>query len=87
MVAILMDTVKNPNQPPIQSMQSSAKDNHLLATTFLKSSCSKIPGVGPKMQERLAGLGLFSLQDLLWHFPRDFEDRRRLDVKPVLRFL
>ena len=33
-------------------------------------------GVGPKRAERLASLGIRTFQDLIWHPPRDYEDRR-----------
>jgi ATP-dependent DNA helicase RecG len=36
-------------------------------------------GVGSVLRERLARLGLTTIADLLMHFPRDYQDRRRLD--------
>ncbi len=35
-------------------------------------------GVGPKITERLAQLGLYSLQDLLFHLPLRYQDRTRI---------
>jgi len=35
-----------------------------------------LSGVGPATAERLARLGITSLQALLWHLPRGYEDRR-----------
>ncbi|KAA2285319.1 ATP-dependent DNA helicase RecG [Arenimonas fontis] len=40
-----------------------------------------LPGVGPKLAEKLAARGLASLQDLWLHLPRRYEDRTR--VSPI----
>jgi len=32
----------------------------------------EVPGIGPKLATRLAGLGLFQVDDLLRHYPRDY---------------
>ncbi|KAA9131282.1 ATP-dependent DNA helicase RecG [Marinihelvus fidelis] len=37
-----------------------------------------LAGVGPKMAERLANLGLHQVRDLLFHLPLRYEDRTRL---------
>lgn len=37
-----------------------------------------LKGVGPKLQERLAKLGLESVQDVLLHLPLRYEDRSRI---------
>ncbi|MBI4605954.1 MAG: ATP-dependent DNA helicase RecG [Planctomycetes bacterium] len=37
-----------------------------------------IPGVGPRRAEALARMGLETVRDLLHHFPRRYEDRRKL---------
>ena len=44
---------------------------------FLKS----LPGVGPQRLAQLNKLGLFSIEDLLRWFPRDYEDRRT--IRPI----
>ena len=48
-----------------------------------------LPGVGPKLAGTLATLGLTTLEDLLFHLPRGYEDRTRVwplgDVAPGLR--
>ena len=44
---------------------------HLVPVTTLK-------GVGPRMAQRLAGLGIETLQDLLLHLPCRYQDRTRL---------
>ena len=40
--------------------------------------CRFLSGVGPKMAERLAKLGVYSVQDILFHLPIRYEDRSRL---------
>ena len=40
----------------------------------LGSPISAIRGVGPKQAERLSGLGLFLIRDLINYFPRDYVD-------------
>ncbi|HMA59267.1 MAG TPA: ATP-dependent DNA helicase RecG [Halanaerobiales bacterium] len=34
-----------------------------------------LKGVGPKFEKRLNNLGIYSLKDLFYYFPRDYEDR------------
>lgn len=36
-----------------------------------------LKGVGPKMAQKLASLGIRTLDDLLHHYPREWEDRRQ----------
>ena len=43
--------------------------------TLLSSPVQYIKGVGPKRAERLARLDIHTLRDLLFHFPRAWEDR------------
>ena len=40
-----------------------------------------LPGVGPQRLAQLNKLGLFSMEDLLRYFPRDYEDRRT--IRPI----
>ena len=42
---------------------------------------SALPGVGPQRLAQLNKLGLFSMEDLLRWFPRDYEDRRT--IRPI----
>lgn len=46
--------------------------------TALHSPVSVLPGVGPKRAEHLAQLGIITVRDLLYHFPRSYQDRRHL---------
>lgn len=43
-----------------------------------RTPLNTLKGVGPKLQERLAKLGLESLQDVLLHLPLRYEDRSRI---------
>ncbi|WAH65380.1 ATP-dependent DNA helicase RecG [Xanthomonas hortorum] len=43
-----------------------------------QASLSSLPGVGPKVAEKFAARGIFTLQDLWLHLPLRYEDRTRL---------
>jgi ATP-dependent DNA helicase RecG len=44
-----------------------------------------LSGVGPRMQEKLADLGIHAVEDLLFHLPFRYEDRTRLHAIGSLR--
>ncbi len=44
----------------------------------LQEKISSLKGVGPKKQQRFLKLNIETLEDLLYHFPRDYEDRREI---------
>jgi len=44
----------------------------------LETPIIKLSGVGPKSEKSFHKLGLYTLRDLLWHFPRHFVDRSKL---------
>ncbi len=44
----------------------------------LDSPISVLPGAGPKRVEQLQGLGIVTVRDLLYHFPRSYQDRRTI---------
>jgi len=54
-------------------MASQKLDN---AGSPLDKEVRYVRGVGPKRAEMLAKLGIGTVGDLLWHLPRDYEDRR-----------
>jgi len=41
-------------------------------------SLTKIRGIGPGVEEKLGRLGIYSIQDLLFHLPSRYQDRTRL---------
>jgi ATP-dependent DNA helicase RecG len=43
---------------------------------YLSSPVTDLSGVGPKRAEHLAQLGIQTIGDLLYHFPRGYQDRR-----------
>lgn len=46
----------------------------------LLAPLTKIPGVGPKTAKTLSKLGLYTLGDLLRHFPRRYDDYSKLET-------
>ena len=71
-------TMSHQDRSSSSPLSAKEQDSAALASLFLARSCSKIPKVGPKLLERLAGLHIYNIHDLLWHLPRSFEDRRTL---------
>lgn len=45
-----------------------------------RSPVGQLRGVGPVLQRRLARLGIHTLEQLLRHFPKTYQDRRRMDT-------
>lgn len=45
---------------------------------ILDQSIQYIKGVGPKRAALLKRLNINTLEDMIWHIPRDYEDRRKL---------
>ena len=41
----------------------------------LEKDIQYVKGIGPKKAYKLNKLGIFKLKDLLYYFPRQFEDR------------
>lgn len=44
----------------------------------LKSDVKYLKGVGPSTAEKLGRLGISTVEDLIFYFPRDYEDRRNI---------
>ena len=49
------------------------------------SKITLLPGVGPKLAEKLAALGINSIKDLWFHFPLRYQDRTRITPIGALR--
>ncbi|VAX01661.1 ATP-dependent DNA helicase RecG [hydrothermal vent metagenome] len=47
-------------------------------TADSSESLLNLKGIGPKVQEKLAKLSIYSIQDLLFHLPLRYEDRTRV---------
>jgi ATP-dependent DNA helicase RecG len=54
---------------------SSGKSGKAEAVRSLESQVQYVKGVGPKLAAILGKLGIFTVRDLLYHFPRRHEDR------------
>ena len=55
------------------------------ATDPAETPVTELKGVGPALAEKLARLGLHTLQDLLFHLPLRYEDRTRVHPIGTLR--
>ena len=55
------------------------------AMRSLDSDVQYVKGVGPRMASVLGKLGIFTVRDLLYHFPRRYEDRTRFAKVSELR--
>lgn len=53
--------------------------------TILQQPVTGLRGVGEKMSSRLADLGIYSLEDLLFHFPLRYQDRTQITAIGGLR--
>ena len=56
------------------SPQTSGRPETLPFTLDLESPLARVHGIGPKLAERLASLGLLVVRDLIQHYPRDYVD-------------
>ncbi|MEO0409792.1 MAG: DNA helicase RecG, partial [Cyanobacteria bacterium P01_A01_bin.135] len=56
---------KSPRTTPIDR-------RHQRSHLTLDQAVTYLPGIGPKNSERLGKLGLFTVRDLLFHYPRDY---------------
>ena len=45
--------------------------------SVLNENIQYIKGVGPKKADKMAKLGIYTINDALYYFPRQFEDRSR----------
>lgn len=66
-----------PMAPPrlrVQAAPVSSSTGNGRESLALDAALSKVRGIGPKLAERLAALGLLVVRDLLLYFPRDYVD-------------
>ncbi len=67
-----------PMAPPrIKVLSSQQPSGRSASATFkldLESPLARVHGIGPKLAERLASLGLLVVRDLIQHYPRDYVD-------------
>lgn len=68
---------------PPQSRRSEPRITSSGNRTGLKAPLKVVQGIGDKHAETLAGLGLHTLEDLLYYFPRRYDDYSQL--KPINR--
>ena len=52
--------------------------NSEVKTLLLNDSVTEIKGIGAKKAQTLNNLGIFTVNDLIEHFPRDYEDRSQV---------
>ncbi len=65
------------------ALRSSSSAASTSAAPGLDSPLAQVKGIGPKLAERLASLGLLLVRDLILHYPRDYVDYsalRRIDA-------
>ncbi len=75
-VAELKTIVKSIPVKPVDRGLSSRQKNEENGYDFLSSCVQSVHGVGPRISEHLAKMGLFTIEDLLYFLPRRYEDRR-----------
>ncbi len=73
-----LDAVQSPSVPPMQSsrvlQRQPAKPQGKEEQMTLDSPVTKLRGVSTVIASRLAKLGIKTIRDLLYHFPRRFDD-------------
>ena len=52
----------------------------------LATEIQYLKGVGPNLARGLHKVGIFSVGDILYYLPRRYEDRRRWEVAPEIRY-
>jgi ATP-dependent DNA helicase RecG len=64
-----------------QNSKLSSKHTYIDLETGLSSPLLSIPSVGPSKAKTFQNIGVFTLEDLLYYFPRKYEDFR--DIKKI----
>ena len=57
-----------------RTLATQKNSSHRPQSLALDSPLAEVRGIGPRLAERLAGLGLFLVRDLLKYYPRDYVD-------------
>jgi len=70
-----MDRAPRSNQRSFANRISNSEPS---TNAGLQTSLRYLQGIGPKRAEQLAGIGLLTVEDLLYHLPFRYEDRRRI---------
>jgi len=52
---------------------------------YLQSSVSALRGVGPALVQRLQRMDLWRVQDILFHLPSRYQDRRHISSMAALQ--
>tara|TARA_Y100001968_G_scaffold133336_1_gene121623 strand:- start:6388 stop:8916 length:2529 start_codon:yes stop_codon:yes gene_type:complete len=63
-----------PKSPKLKIRKTQNSNIDINNSLGLDSSILDIKGIGPKVTERLSGLGLFTIRDLINYYPRDYVD-------------
>lgn len=63
---------------PSQSCDKSSQKKHSQGVGLDNLSVTHLSGVGPRIKEKLARIGIDSVRDLLFHLPYRYEDRTRV---------
>jgi len=70
-----MDRLPRRNQ---RSFSNRIPNSEPSTNAGLQTPLRYLQGIGPKRAEQLAGIGLLTVEDLLYHLPFRYEDRRRI---------
>ena len=70
-----MDRLPRRNQRSLTNRISNSEPS---TNGGLQTPLRYLQGIGPKRAEQLAGIGLLTVEDLLYHLPFRYEDRRRI---------
>jgi ATP-dependent DNA helicase RecG len=70
------------NSQPVKRVRVADPSRSINGSVALTQSLTYLPGMGPKNAERLAKLGLYTVQDVLFYYPRDYLDyARQVDIR------
>jgi len=74
---------KAPSTPPARAKAAPSAQSPPAQRTGLDSTITALQGVGPRQAQRLARLGIHTIRDMLYFFPRRHDDYSQL--KPINR--